>query len=274
MSFTGHNRDLESLGSLADAAKVVVEGKHNIYELVATLQDEDVKSFLKAAACAQREGKSHFMFNGKDYPVTIASDIAKKIADSKASEAESSIEEDEVDPVSIFDTIRGMGEAVRQGTTQENDDIAPETKTEVDGHDGEVEVKDGEEEESEEPEVKKEALDPVGKEDDDVDNDGDVDDSDEYLKKKRDAIGKAMKEEDEEDEDEEDEEESQEESFDLALLGKFISEGIDLDEGKMKELHALVASGVKDPKKIAKELGLKPSKDTTDAISALIKGMK
>ena len=146
MSFTGHNRDLESLGSLADAAKVVVEGKHNIYELVATLQDEDVKSFLKAAACAQREGKSHFMFNGKDYPVTIASDIAKKIADSKASEAESSIEEDEVDPVSIFDTIRGMGEAVRQGTTQENDDIAPETKTEVDGHDGEVEVKDLEKE--------------------------------------------------------------------------------------------------------------------------------
>ena len=267
MSFTGHNRDLESLQSLADAAKVVVEGKHNIYELVATLQDEDVKSFLKAAACAKREGKSHFMFNGKDYPVTIASDIAKKIADSKAAEAESSIEEDEVDPVSIFDTIRGMGEAVRQGTTQENDDIAPETQTEVDGHDGEVEVKDGEEEESEEPEVKKEALDPVGKEDDDVDNDGDVDDSDEYLKKKRDAIGKAMKEEDEE-------EESQEESFDLALLGKLISEGLDLDEGKMKELHALVASGVKDPKKIAKELGLKMSKDTYDAIGAIIKGMK
>jgi len=40
-----------------------------------------------------------------------------------------------------------------------------------------------------------EALDPVGKEDSDIDNDGDVDDSDEYLKKKRDAIGKAMKKE-------------------------------------------------------------------------------
>ena len=39
-----------------------------------------------------------------------------------------------------------------------------------------------------------EALDPVGKEDSDIDNDGDVDDSDEYLKKRRDAIGKAMKE--------------------------------------------------------------------------------
>ena len=36
-------------------------------------------------------------------------------------------------------------------------------------------------------------LDPVGKEDDDVDNDGDVDSSDKYLKKRRKAIGKAMK---------------------------------------------------------------------------------
>ena len=36
-------------------------------------------------------------------------------------------------------------------------------------------------------------LDPVGKEDDDVDNDGDSDSSDEYLKKRRNAISKAMK---------------------------------------------------------------------------------
>ena len=41
-----------------------------------------------------------------------------------------------------------------------------------------------------------EALDPVGKEDDDIDNDGDTDDSDAYLKKKRDAISKAVKNED------------------------------------------------------------------------------
>ena len=38
-----------------------------------------------------------------------------------------------------------------------------------------------------------EALDPVGKEDDDVDNDGDEDDSDAYLKKRRDAVSKAVK---------------------------------------------------------------------------------
>ena len=38
-----------------------------------------------------------------------------------------------------------------------------------------------------------EKLDAVGKEDDDIDNDGDVDDSDKYLKNRRDAVSKAIK---------------------------------------------------------------------------------
>ena len=40
-----------------------------------------------------------------------------------------------------------------------------------------------------------EMLDPVGKEDEDVNNDGKVDDSDDYIKNKRDVIGSAMKNE-------------------------------------------------------------------------------
>ena len=40
-----------------------------------------------------------------------------------------------------------------------------------------------------------EALDAVGKEDGDIDNDGDEDSSDEYLKKRRDAVSKAIKDE-------------------------------------------------------------------------------
>jgi hypothetical protein len=40
-----------------------------------------------------------------------------------------------------------------------------------------------------------EKLDPVGKEDADVDNDGDEDNTDKYLKKRRNAIGKSMKSE-------------------------------------------------------------------------------
>jgi len=43
--------------------------------------------------------------------------------------------------------------------------------------------------------AKKKKLDPVGKADADIDNDGDVDSSDEYLHKRRKAIGKAMKKE-------------------------------------------------------------------------------
>ena len=41
-----------------------------------------------------------------------------------------------------------------------------------------------------------EALDPVGKEDDDIDNDGDVDKTDDYLKNRRKAISKAIKDKD------------------------------------------------------------------------------
>ena len=39
----------------------------------------------------------------------------------------------------------------------------------------------------------KEKLDPVGKEDDDIDNDGDVDKTDKYLLNRRKAISKAIK---------------------------------------------------------------------------------
>ncbi len=126
MSFTEHK--LGNIDGLADAAKSVLEGKINVYEIAAELTDEDASDFITAASAAKEEGKSHFMFNGKSYPVTVGDDVAKQVTD---------------------------------------------------------------------------ALDPVGKEDDDVDNDGDVDDSDEYLQKKRDAIDKAIDSEDEEEEAEE-----------------------------------------------------------------------
>lgn len=48
-----------------------------------------------------------------------------------------------------------------------------------------------------------EAMDPVGQEDGDIDNDGDKDSSDKYLQARRDAIGKAMKTEGSEGEDHE-----------------------------------------------------------------------
>lgn len=49
--------------------------------------------------------------------------------------------------------------------------------------------------EGEDEEVYEAKMDPVGQEDDDIDNDGDVDSSDEYLHARRKAIAKAMKKE-------------------------------------------------------------------------------
>jgi len=63
-----------------------------------------------------------------------------------------------------------------------------------------------------EPLDEKKKLDPVGKEDGDVDNDGDVDSSDSYLKNRRDTIAAKMKgkKKDSEDEDEDKEEKKSE----------------------------------------------------------------
>ena len=54
--------------------------------------------------------------------------------------------------------------------------------------------KDDEEIARGEDESEGEGLDPVGKEDGDIDNDGDKDSTDKYLLRRRDAIGKAIRE--------------------------------------------------------------------------------
>ena len=65
---------------------------------------------------------------------------------------------------------------------------------------------------------KQEKLDQVGKEDDDIDNDGDVDSSDKYLAKRRKAISKAIKKDKKE----------------------------EVKEGKMSQLHQLMKDGKTD----------------------------
>jgi hypothetical protein len=57
-----------------------------------------------------------------------------------------------------------------------------------------------------------EAMDPVGEEDEDVDNDGDSDESDKYLTNRRKAIGKAMSGDEEMEEEGEEEGEEEEEN--------------------------------------------------------------
>ena len=56
-----------------------------------------------------------------------------------------------------------------------------------------LETKEGSLEEAISQAINEKKLDPVGKEDGDIDNDGDKDDSDKYLAKRRKAITKAIK---------------------------------------------------------------------------------
>jgi hypothetical protein len=113
--------------------------------------------------------------------------------------------------------------------------------------------------------MKKESkLDPVGKEDDDIDNDGDVDSSDEYLHTRRKAIAKAMKKE------------SLEEAEAMPAIGRKLQkmatkEKNDRIANAMANLGDHLESfgspfGAKNLKDLAKKSGL-----TTEIIQMLIK---
>jgi hypothetical protein len=105
--------------------------------------------------------------------------------------------------------------------------------------------------------VKKEKLDPVGKEDGDIDNDGDKDASDKYLAKRRKTIKKAMTK-------------KEGNAFGMALKaakdngektfvvsGKTyeVKEELDLDEGKMAQMHQMMKDK-KSAEQIAKAMKL------------------
>jgi len=79
-----------------------------------------------------------------------------------------------------------------------------------------------------------EAMDAVGKEDGDIDNDGDEDSSDEYLRKRRDAISKSMKKEDKGDMDGDGKDEPDSEEYlqnkDKAIKKAMKDEALDRDK--------------------------------------------
>jgi len=90
-------------------------------------------------------------------------EIASSILDEKKKDLEKELEDDET------------GESVPNKEEEEEEDEEVEDDEEV------------------KPKKVKEGLDPVGKEDKDVDNDGDVDSSDSYLKNRRKVIANKMK---------------------------------------------------------------------------------
>ena len=177
MSFVGHNRDLEGLQGLADAATAVIEGKTEVYELVSSLSEEQVDEVIQLAKEAKEEGMLEFSYEGKTYSVDVAEaldpvgkedddidndgdsdetdDYLKKRRETigkaidKDEEVEDEVEEDEEE--------EQLDE--EDDVYKSNDEVAPDTKKGVEGHDDEPEVKDGEAEEEEEPKEVKEDID-------------------------------------------------------------------------------------------------------------------
>ena len=78
-------------------------------------------------------------------------------------------------------------------------------------------------------------LDPVGKEDGDIDNDGDEDDTDSYLLNRRKKIGQAMKKEGMQYEEEEKEEEERVKKLDSRGLGVTRQSGLGKPKKKTNE---------------------------------------
>ena len=71
---------IDGIEGLADAAKNILEGRADIYELVASLSKEGAADFMGAAAKAKEAGKDEFEFGGKTYPVKLSKDVADKIS--------------------------------------------------------------------------------------------------------------------------------------------------------------------------------------------------
>ena len=89
-------------------------------------------------------------------------------------------------------------------------------------------------------------LDPVGKEDADVNNDGKTDKTDSYLKNRRKAISAAIKEEQVEDSD-----------LDLEFTAEELDAIAEAYMGFEKTTKALAAKGAKNPKALAAWIGRK-----------------
>jgi hypothetical protein len=97
-------------------------------------------------------------------------------------------------PQEIQESLNEHGIVVLENADTESMMFLVQDKlNESDCSDCESECPDCDQEEITEAKKKKKKLDPVGKEDDDVDNDGDSDESDKYINSRRRAVSAAMK---------------------------------------------------------------------------------
>lgn len=142
---------------------------HRIDEAVFVIPEEilatEKNAFHTAAANAHKAGKKHFAFGGKKYPVTMSKSAANTFAGKGMNEKAS-------EPYAI-----GMAQAMK--STGDNPPLSK--KTIKLAH----KIAKGIQ--------KNEALDPVGKEDEDINNDDKITKHDKYLINRRKAISAALR---------------------------------------------------------------------------------
>jgi hypothetical protein len=144
--------------------------QHKIDEQVFVIPEEilatEKNAFHTAAANAHAAGKKHFAFGGKKYPVTMSKAAAKTFA------GKGKMDEKVSQPYAV-----GMAQAMKST----GDEPPLSKKTIKLAH----KIAKGIE--------KNEAMDPVGQEDDDINNDGKVNKSDKYLHARRKAISASIR---------------------------------------------------------------------------------
>lgn len=168
-------------------------------EILAT----EKNAFHTAAANAHAAGKKHFAFAGKKYPVTMSKDAAKTFAGKGMQEEK---DEDEK-PVRI--KLRGWGPDHKKGNMGNPAARASLMKNEKVDEPYAVGMAQAMKSTGDKPPLEKktirlahkiakgieknEAMDPVGKEDDDINNDGKVTKHDKYLHNRRKAISASIR---------------------------------------------------------------------------------
>ena len=134
---------IDGIEGLADAAKNILEGRADIYELVASLSKEGAADFMGAAAKAKEAGKDEFEFGGKTYPVKLSKDVADKISKAMGEEEEEDIQElagKPADEVAYHSAV-GVGEEMPSPTKHEEADEDEIDETDEEDEAGEVEYK-------------------------------------------------------------------------------------------------------------------------------------
>ncbi|MDB4348763.1 hypothetical protein OAA64_00370 [bacterium] len=176
--FEEKQKESDIAKSLADAYRAVHEEG---YGAPGHNPGSGEKSVARAKALMDKKGQKG------------APGLDAMMAANKEHKARRGVKKEEVEDVSEADSLAAMAarrekrlvaQRKREGTHDDGSDF---------GHDYVAKRREANAKFGKKPSPKNEALDPVGQEDGDIDNDGDKDKSDKYLAKRRKAIGKAIK---------------------------------------------------------------------------------